>query len=65
MEDALDRLREHLLLADNLLERVARPAAERGAPLVIVLDGMSTAAACSLAEDIAATRAWTEVVRHA
>jgi hypothetical protein len=53
-----------LLLAENLLERIARPVAERGAPLIIVLDGMSVAASCSLAEDIAATRLWTETGRN-
>ncbi|RAY15936.1 BREX-2 system phosphatase PglZ [Actinomadura craniellae] len=55
---------EDLLLAENVLERIARPVAERAAPLVVVLDGMSAAAACALAEEITAMRAWTEVGRE-
>jgi hypothetical protein len=54
---------ENLLLAENLLDRIARPVAERAAPLIIVLDGMSAANACDLAEEISADRAWTEVGR--
>jgi len=53
-----------LLLAENLLERIARPLAERRAPLIIVLDGMSAAVACELAEEITASRIWTEAGRH-
>ena len=53
----------HLVLAETLLERIARPVAERGAPLIIVLDGMSVPVAVQLAEEIAATRAWREVGR--
>jgi hypothetical protein len=55
---------DDLLLAENLLERIARPLAERRAPLVVVVDGMSAAVACELAEEITASRAWTEVGRH-
>jgi hypothetical protein len=54
-----------LLLAENLLERIARPLADRRAPLIIVLDGMSAAVACELAEEITASRIWTEAGRHA
>ena len=56
---------DDLLLAENLMERIARPLAERGAPLIIVLDGMSAAVACELAEEITASRIWTETGRHA
>lgn len=55
---------DDLLLAENLLERIARPLAERRAPLIIVLDGMSAAVACELAEEITASRIWTEAGRH-
>jgi PglZ domain len=55
---------EELLLAENVLERVARPLAGRTAPLVIVVDGMSAAVACTVAEDIAALRGWEEAGRH-
>ncbi|WP_119727665.1 BREX-2 system phosphatase PglZ [Thermomonospora amylolytica] len=54
-----------LLLAETLLDRVARPVAEKRAPLIIVLDGMSAGVAAQLAEEILATRAWTEVGRDA
>lgn len=54
-----------LLLAENLLERIAHPLADRRAPLIIVLDGMSAAVACELAEEITASRIWTETGRAA
>ncbi len=56
---------DDLLLAENLLERIARPLADRRAPLIIVLDGMSAAVACEVAEEITASRIWTETGRHA
>jgi hypothetical protein len=55
---------DDLLLAENLLERIARPLTERKAPLIIVVDGMSAADACELAEEITASRTWAEVGRH-
>ncbi|MFG1999070.1 BREX-2 system phosphatase PglZ [Spirillospora sp. NPDC048911] len=55
---------ERLLLVENLLAQIARPVAERGAPLIIVLDGMSGADACALAEEISAHRQWREVGRE-
>ena len=54
---------DDLLLAENLLERVARPLADRRAPLIIVLDGMSAAVGCELAEEITTSRIWTEIGR--
>jgi hypothetical protein len=54
---------DELLLAENLLDRIARPVADRAVPLIIVLDGMSAANACELAAEIAAERPWTEVGR--
>jgi len=56
---------DDLLLAENLLERIGRPLAERRAPLVIVVDGMSAAVACELTEEITARGIWTEVGRRA
>ncbi|MGI5154400.1 BREX-2 system phosphatase PglZ [Microbispora sp. CA-102843] len=53
-----------LVLAENLLDRIARPIAERRPPLIIVLDGMSAAVACELAEDIVNGRRWIEVGRR-
>ncbi|MFI7058835.1 BREX-2 system phosphatase PglZ [Streptosporangium canum] len=55
---------EGLVLAENLLERIARPLAERRPPLIIVLDGMSAAVACELAEDIVNGRRWIETGRR-
>ncbi|MCO5994770.1 BREX-2 system phosphatase PglZ [Actinoallomurus rhizosphaericola] len=54
---------DELLLAENLLARIARPIAERAVPLIIVLDGMSAANASELGGQIAAQRGWTEVGR--
>jgi len=56
---------DRLLLAENLLDRIARPVAERAAPLIVVLDGMSIAVACELAQEITAGRTWHEVGRGA
>ncbi|KAA9380112.1 BREX-2 system phosphatase PglZ [Microbispora cellulosiformans] len=52
---------DELVLAENLLDRVARPLS---APLLIVLDGMSAAVASELADDILATWNWIEVGRR-
>ncbi len=56
---------EDLLLAENVLERVARPLADQAAPLIVVVDGMSAAVACVLADEIATLRIWDEAGRHA
>jgi len=55
---------DELLLVENVLERVARPVAERRLPLIVVLDGMSAAVGGQLAEDIVAQRRWVEVGRR-
>lgn len=52
-----------LLLIEDVLKRVVRPVAERKAPLVVVLDGMSAADGHALAGDIVASGAWTEYAR--
>ncbi len=53
---------DHLILAENLLSRIARPVADEAAPLVIVIDGASAADAVVLAEQITG-RGWTEAGR--
>ncbi len=55
---------QDLLLAENVLERIARPLAGLAAPLVVVVDGMSAAVACSLAGQITALRSWEETGRR-
>ena len=55
---------DELLLVENVLERIARPVAERRLPLIIVLDGMSATVGSQLAEDIVAERRWIEVGRR-
>ncbi|WP_301174166.1 BREX-2 system phosphatase PglZ [Actinomadura geliboluensis] len=55
---------DRLLLAETLLSEIARPVADRAAPLIIVIDGMSAANASALAEEINATRTWREVGRE-
>ncbi|MBV9384422.1 MAG: BREX-2 system phosphatase PglZ [Streptosporangiaceae bacterium] len=55
---------DELLLVENVLDRVARPVAERRLPLIVVLDGMSTAVGSQIAEDIIAQRRWVEVGRR-
>ncbi|MGH4011661.1 MAG: BREX-2 system phosphatase PglZ, partial [Pseudonocardiaceae bacterium] len=48
------------LLVEDLLEKVALPVAARRAPLIVLLDGMSSAVAAELGEQLT-RRAWTEV----
>ncbi|WP_434581797.1 BREX-2 system phosphatase PglZ [Carbonactinospora thermoautotrophica] len=60
---AVSGVTDELLLAENLLNRIARPVAAKAAPLIVVLDGMTAAAATELAEDIAAL-GWLEVGRR-
>jgi hypothetical protein len=48
------------LLVEDVLERIARPLATVGAPLVLLLDGMSSAVAAQLGEDLTA-RGWLEI----
>jgi hypothetical protein len=53
-----------LIAVENLLERVARPVADKCLPIIIVLDGMSVAVASELAEEIAARGTWLEASRR-
>jgi PglZ domain len=55
---------DELLLVENVLDRVARPVAERRLPLIVVLDGMSATVGSQIAEDIIAQRRWVEVGRR-
>ena len=55
---------DDLLLVENVLDRIARPVAERGPPLLLVLDGMSAAVGCQLAADIIVGKRWVEVGRR-
>ncbi len=55
---------ENLLLVENALERIARPLPTgKAAPLIIVIDGMSAAVGCELAEGIVEQGPWVEVGR--
>ncbi|WP_285664605.1 BREX-2 system phosphatase PglZ [Actinorhabdospora filicis] len=56
---------EHMLLAENLMRRVARPLVTRGTPLLIVIDGMSAADATAIGEDLARVGDWIEAGRNA
>ncbi len=49
------------LLVENVLDTVVRPLTTGGAPLVIVLDGMSSAVAAQLGEE-AEREGWQEIV---
>lgn len=53
-----------LLLVENLLDRVARPLAQQRPPVIIVLDGMTGAIGCELAEELTGRGGWLEVGRR-
>ena len=53
-----------LICVENLLERIARPVAGKRLPVIVVLDGMSAAVACELAEEITARGTWQEAGRR-
>jgi PglZ domain len=53
-----------LLLVENLMERVARPLAAKRLPVIVVLDGMSVAVGCELADKLAEGGAWLEAGRR-
>ena len=53
-----------LLLVENLMERVAKPVAKRRLPLILVIDGMSVAAGCDLAAELATSGLWLEAGRR-
>ncbi|MGO8961350.1 MAG: BREX-2 system phosphatase PglZ [Streptosporangiaceae bacterium] len=53
-----------LLLVENMLDRVVRPLARQRPPVVVVLDGMTIAAGCEIAEELTADGTWLEVGRR-
>jgi hypothetical protein len=55
---------DDLLLVENLMERIARPLAQQRPPVIVVLDGMSAAVGCELAEELTTRGLWLEAGRH-
>ena len=55
---------DSLLLVENVMERVARPVAAQRLPVIVVLDGMSAAVGCELAEEITGSGLWLEAGRR-
>lgn len=53
-----------LLLVENLMERIARPLAQQRLPVIVVLDGMSAAVGCELAEELTTRGLWLEAGRR-
>ena len=53
-----------LLLVENLMERLARPLAQQRLPVIVVLDGMSAAVGCELAEELTTRGLWMEAGRR-
>ena len=55
---------DSLLLVENVMERVARSVAVQRLPVIVVLDGMSAAVGCELAEEITGSGLWMEAGRR-
>ena len=55
---------DHLLLVENLLDRIARPVASQRLPVIVVLDGMTAAAGSALAGELTDRGGWLEVGRR-
>jgi hypothetical protein len=53
-----------LICVENLLERIARPVAVKRLPIIVVLDGMSVAVGCELAEELTSRGTWLETGRR-
>ena len=53
-----------LLLVENLMDRIARPIAPQRPPVVVVLDGMTAAIGCELAEELTGRGGWLEAGRR-
>ena len=49
---------------ENLLDRIARPVAEQRPPVIVVLDGMTAAVGCELAEELTGRGTWLEAGRR-
>ncbi|GAA3749398.1 hypothetical protein HDA32_001139 [Spinactinospora alkalitolerans] len=54
---------DELLLAENLLQRVARPLSAERAPLIVLLDGMSAEIAVQIGAEIAGGGRFKEIAR--
>ena len=52
-----------LVLVENLLDRIARPVADKRPPVIVVLDGMTGAIATRLAGELTGRGGWVEVGR--
>lgn len=52
-----------LVLVENLLDRIARPVVSQRPPVVVVLDGMTAAIGCELAEELTGRGGWLEAGR--
>ncbi len=55
---------DDLLLVENLMDRIARPIAPQRPPVVVVLDGMTAAIGCELAEELTGRGGWLEAGRR-
>lgn len=53
-----------LVLVENLLDRIARPAADKRLPVIVVLDGMAAAIAAQLARELTGCGGWLEAGRR-
>ncbi len=53
-----------LLLLEDLLERVARPVANKRVPVIVVLDGMDVAIGIELTDEFTAGGSWVEAGRR-
>lgn len=53
-----------LVLVENLLDRIARPVADKRPPVIVVLDGMTAAIAAQLAGELTGRGGWLEAGRR-
>jgi hypothetical protein len=53
-----------LVLAENLLGRIARPVADKRPPVIVVLDGMTAGIAAQLAGELTGRGGWVEAGRR-
>ena len=53
-----------LVLVENLLDRIARPVADKRPPVIVVLDGMTAAIAAQLAGELTGRGGWVEAGRR-
>lgn len=53
-----------LVLVENLLDRIARPVADKRSPVIVVLDGMTAAIAAQLAGELTGRGGWLEAGRR-